>query len=151
RLYAELMGRLEKEGDLQRRAAIYRFPQELRGAGPLIERFVESAFAGQPSASLLRGVYFTSGTQEGSPIDRVLGTLARSFQLERAAAVASGGAGKSFFLKQLVRQVIFPESGLAGSDERLERRSRRLRALAYAAIAGVAVALAAGWSWSYVE
>ena len=112
---------MEQESDLQRRAAIYRFPQEFHGVGPRIERFVEAVFSGHPAERLLRGVYFTSGTQEGSPIDRVLGTLARSFKLERAAAVASSGQGKSFFLAKLVRQVIFPESGLAGSDARIER------------------------------
>jgi type VI secretion system protein ImpL len=149
RLYAQLRDRLEEEGDLQRRAAIYRFPQEFRGTGPLIERFLDAAFAGQPGAPLLRGVYFTSGTQEGSPIDRVLGTLARSFKLERAAAVASGGAGKSFFLTNLVRRVIFPESGLAGSDPRVEQRSRMVRLAAYAAIAVVTLGLGAAWTASY--
>ncbi len=150
RLYAEMVERLQQEGDLQRRAAIYRFPQEFHGAGPLIGGFVESVFGGHPGAAFLRGVYFTSGTQEGSPIDRVLGTLARSFKLERAAAVAAGGAGKSFFLMNLVRRVIFPESGLAGSDEGLERRLRRARMLAYAAIAGIGVALAAAWTASFI-
>jgi type VI secretion system protein ImpL len=151
RLYAELMERLQREGDLQRRAAIYRFPQEFHGTGPLVERFIEAAFAGQPSAPFLRGVYFTSGTQEGSPIDRVLGTLARSFKLESAAAAAGGGAGKSFFLSNLVRRVIFPESGLAGSDEGLERRLKRMRMLAYAAIAAVTAGLAAAWTASYLS
>ena len=28
---------------------------------------------------LLRGVYFTSGTQEGTPIDRLLGAIGRRF------------------------------------------------------------------------
>src|SRR4029079_9691550 len=90
-----------------------------------------AVFAGQPSAPLVRGVYFTSGTQEGSPIDRVLGTLARGLKLERASAVASSGTGKSFFLTTLVRQVIFPESGLAGSDASIERRQRAMRAPPY--------------------
>ena len=150
RLYAELRDRLQQESDLQRRAAIYRFPQEFRGTGPMIGEFLEAAFGGAPgSAPLLRGVYFTSGTQEGSPIDRVLGTLARSFNLERAAAPALAGSGKSFFLKRLLREVIFPESGLAGSDERIERRAGRARKLAYGAIAALSVALGALWTASY--
>ncbi len=36
-----------------------------------------------PTASAMSRVVPDSGTQEGSPIDRVLGTLARSFNLER--------------------------------------------------------------------
>ena len=151
RLYGEMLDRLQEERDLQRRAAIYRFPQQFRALEPLIEQFLDSAFLGVQGASepLLRGVYFTSGTQEGSPIDRVLGTLARTFKLERTAAAALAGSGKSFFLTRLVREVIFPEAGLAGSDEGLTRRRRRARVLAYAAIAAVSLACAALWTASW--
>ena len=153
RLHVEMLGRLQEERDLQRRAAAYRFPQEFHGVGPLIEQFLDSAFIGVPGVPepMVRGVYFTSGTQEGNPIDRVLGTLARSFKLERKAGPAiAQGSGKSFFLTRLVREVIFPESGLGGSDEGLERRERRKRALVFGALAAASVALAALWTASYV-
>ena len=148
-----MLVRLQEERDLQRRAAAYRFPQEFHGVGPLIAQFLDSAFMSVQGAPepLLRGVYFTSGTQEGNPIDRVLGTLARSFKLERSAGPAvAAGSGKSFFLTRLVREVIFPESGLASSDEGLERRERRAKMLAFAAIVAVSTALAALWTISYV-
>ena len=159
RLYDEMLARLHDERDLQRRAAAYRFPQEFHGIGPLIEQFLDAAFIGVPGAAepMLRGVYFTSGTQEGNPIDRVLGTLARSFKLERVAGAASAagpaipaGSGKSFFLTRLVREVIFPEAGLAGSDQGLERQERRARNLRFAAIAATSVALAVLWTASYI-
>ena len=158
RLYGEMLERLQAEPDLQRRAAVYRFPQQMRGIGRSCQQFLDSAFIGVQGASepLLRGVYFTSGTQEGSPIDRVLGALTRSFNLERegkpapAGSPAAGGSGKSFFLTRLVREVIFPESGLAGSDERIERRRRQARRLAYGAMAAATVALFSGWTLSYL-
>jgi type VI secretion system protein ImpL len=151
RLYGEMLERMQQEPDLQRRAAAYRFPEQFRSLAPLVEQFLDTAFIGVPGAPepQLRGVYFTSGTQEGSPIDRVLGTLARSFGLERAAGPALAGSGKSFFLMRLLRGVIFPESGLAGSDPAVERQSRRRRTLAYGSIAALAVAVAALWTWSY--
>ncbi len=152
RLYGMLPARLQEERDLQRRAAIYRFPQQFRVAGPLIGAFLESAFGaawpGEPP--LARGVYFASGTQEGSPIDRVLGTLARSFNLERKVQPPNVGSGKSFFLRRLLHEVIFGESGLAGVDPVRERRRRTARLAAYAAMALVSVALAAAWSASYL-
>lgn len=159
RLHAEMLVRLHGERDLRRRAAAYRFPQEFHGTGPLIEQFLDSAFLGVQGAPepMLRGVYFTSGTQEGNPIDRVLGTLARSFKLEREGkpAIAGGatvaaGSGKSFFLTRLVREVIFSESGLAGSDAGLERRERRARMLAFAAIAVASIGMAVLWTISYI-
>ena len=153
RLNAEMVERLHEEKDLQRRAAAYRFPQQFRALGPLVEQFLDTAFIGVPGAPepMLRGVYFTSGTQEGSPIDRVLGTLTRSFKLDRAAMPVQAGSGKSFFLMRLLRDVIFQESGLAGSDAGVERKERRARILAYAGIAVLGAVVALVWSLSYLS
>jgi len=154
RLHAEMLGRLQDERDLQRRAAAYRFPQEFHGIGPLIEQFLDAAFIGAQGAPepMLRGVYFTSGTQEGNPIDRVLGTLARSFKLERTTGPAvAPGSGKSFFLTRLVRDVIFAESGLAEGDQAFERRERLTRRFAFGALAVATAAIAVLWTVSYLS
>jgi type VI secretion system protein ImpL len=151
RLYGVLPARLQEERDLQRRAAIYRFPQQFRGLAPLIAALLEGAFGkgwrGEPP--FVRGVYFTSGTQEGSPIDRVLGTLARSFNLERKVQPPNVGSGKSFFLRRLLHEVIFAEAGLAGVDPAAERTRRSLRLAAYAAMAAATLGVAALLSASY--
>ena len=149
RLYTLLPERLQETRDLQKRAAIYRFPQQFRASGPLIARFLERAF-GAGEAPFLRGVYFTSGTQEGSPIDRVLGSLARSFNLERKVQPPPATGAKSYFLKRLLHEVIFGESGLAGLDRGLERRRRIARVAAYAALGAVTLALAAIWTASFL-
>jgi type VI secretion system protein ImpL len=151
RLYTLLPERLQETRDLQKRATIYRFPQQFRVSGPLIARFLERAFGGAwvGEAPFLRGVYFTSGTQEGSPIDRVLGTLARSFNLERKVQPPAAGAGKSYFLKRLLHEVMFGEAGLAGLDRGLERKQRFARIAAYAAFAAVTLALALLWTASF--
>jgi len=119
RLGAEMLARLHEEPDLQRRAAIYRFPQQFHPVGPLLGEFVALAFGTHLNQRplQLRGVYFTSGTQEGNPIDRVLATMARAFRLERNAAALMRGTGKSYFITRLLRDVIFPEQGLAAVDE----------------------------------
>jgi type VI secretion system protein ImpL len=150
RLYGMLPARLQEERDLQRRAAMYRFPQQFRGLGPLVSAFVEGAFGkGWGEPPFLRGVYLASGTQEGSPIDRVLGTLARSFNLERKVQPPNLGSGKSFFLKRLLHEVIFGEAGLAGSDPALERGRQIARLAAYAAMVVVTLSLVAAWTASY--
>ena len=119
RLDAEMLARLHEERDLQRRAAIYRFPQQFHALGPLLAEFLPQAFGTQLDHRplLLRGVYFTSGTQEGNPIDRVLGALSRAYGLERGSAAALGGTGKSFFVTRLLREVIFPEAALATAGD----------------------------------
>lgn len=115
RLNAEMLVRLHEERDLQRRAAIYRFPQQFHPVGPLVGEFVGQAFTAMVDhrAPQLRGVYYTSGTQQGSPIDRVLGTLARTFGLERARSAERGGTGKSYFISKLLREVVLREAALA--------------------------------------
>jgi type VI secretion system protein ImpL len=120
RLYAILPGRLHAERDLQRRGAIYRFPQQLHGVRPLVATFLDSAFGSGWSGErpFVRGVYLASATQEGSAIDRVLATLSRSFNLERKVQPPTVGTGKSFFLRRLLREVIFGEGGLAGRSGR---------------------------------
>ena len=69
---------------------------------------------------LLRGVYFTSGTQEGTPIDRLLGAIGRRFAVAPEAVIAPPGRGKAYFIERLLKEVMFAESGLAGVNRRFE-------------------------------
>ena len=85
RLRERLIERMEVETDVLRRAAIFSFPQQFDGLRGLLGGFLEQVFEGGGNLeerALIRGVYFTSGTQEGSPIDRVLGTLSRTFGVD---------------------------------------------------------------------
>jgi type VI secretion system protein ImpL len=117
RLGAEMLARLHDESDLQRRAQIYRFPQQFHAMGELLGEFLSQAFGTQVNHQpiMLRGCYFTSGTQEGNPIDRVLGAMQRAFNLDRVR-VAEGtgmGTGRSYFVTRLLREVILSEEALA--------------------------------------
>ncbi|MBS0554330.1 MAG: type VI secretion system membrane subunit TssM, partial [Proteobacteria bacterium] len=78
RLLDRLPARLQAERDPARCAQIFAFPQQLGTLRPMLNAFLERVFAASryEEAPLIRGVYFTSGTQEGSPIDRVIGALA---------------------------------------------------------------------------
>jgi type VI secretion system protein ImpL len=117
RLYSEMIDRLHEEPDLQRRAAIYRFPQQFHVLGPLLGEVLGVAFGYRQDhqAPMLRGVYFTSATQQGSPIDRVLVAIARSFSVPREALAAPQAAGRTYFLGALLRDLVFREAGLAAS------------------------------------
>ena len=97
----------------------------------------------------MRGVYFTSATQEGTPIDRVMGHLAAAYGLDRHNLPVFSGRGKSFFITRLLNEVIFPEAELAGVDTRVARRQQRLRWAAYAALLVLTVGMSALWWTSY--
>jgi type VI secretion system protein ImpL len=148
RLVEQLVDHMEGERDTLKRSAMFAFPQEFAALQPLLGDFLRQVFSGGgtvETAPLVRGVYFTSGTQEGSPIDRVMGALARSFGIDARAAAPAGARGKSFFLHRLLRDVVFAERGLGTVNPVAVRRRRALRAAAFAAIGIVSTALLAGW------
>ncbi len=117
RLHAEMLGRLEEEPDLVRRASIYRFPQQFHAIGPLVQEILGMAFSLQIDHHpiMLRGAYFTSAMQAGKPIDRVMRTLERAFKVEHSEVEATG-PGRRFFMTRLLREVLIAEAGLAVDD-----------------------------------
>lgn len=150
-LQGRVLERVQQERDLSRRALLYSFPQQFAGLGEGLTRFLNSVFEANryQEPALLRGVYFTSGTQEGSPIDRVLTALAASFGLGRKVLAPNVASGRSYFITRLLREVIFKEAGLAGVNHQEERR-RRLRARGGRIVAGAAfVLLLLGMTISY--
>ncbi|MFM2119002.1 MAG: type secretion system rane subunit TssM, partial [Pseudomonadota bacterium] len=151
RLNAQLPARMEAERDPGRRASLFAFPQEFGALGEPLEDFLRQVCASGgalESAPRLRGVYFTSGTQEGSPIDRVIGALGRSFGLDPRRHSLPGGSGRSYFLGRLLRELVFAEAGLGVVDARLIRRQRLLRHAGLVGIALVAVLTVLGWAVS---
>ena len=141
RLYERVLWRVHQERDVKRRGAIQGFPQQMENLKPIINSFVRNTFVKnryqfQP---YLRGIYFSSGTQDGTPIDRLMTSVTASFGFDRSVAQQPYQQGKSFFLGKLFRDVIFPESELVGSNVRYEMivRWARRAGFASAVLAGV--------------
>ena len=114
-LQSKVISRMHDEHNLNQRAVILTFPQQFAFLGEIIEQFLAEVLLANPNEenTMLRGIYFTSSTQEGSPIDRILGAMSSVFNLDRQALIAT--SGKSYFVTKLLKLVIFPESHLAGS------------------------------------
>ena len=153
RLNDRLIERMQAESDINARSLIYGFPQQfasLRGVADefLLEIFRPSRLEERP---LLRGVYFTSGTQNGTPIDRLLGAMSGRFGLSRQSVTAFSGSGKSFFLHRAIKDVAFAEAGVVAVDRKLERRQVLLQRGAYTLAGTVLLLLAAAWTISYVN
>jgi len=147
RLYDRVLWRVQQETDSKRRAAIQGFPQQMENLKFIIDSFVTQTFVKnryhfQP---YLRGVYFTSGTQDGTPIDRLMTSVSANFGFARDAVQTSLQQGKSFFLGRLFRDVIFPESELVGSNRRYETIFRWVQHASYVGIAGIAITLVVVW------
>ena len=119
RLTDEMADRLQEERDPLAQIAIFAFPTQFAALKPLVLDFLGRIFdpSRKQSVANLRGFYFSSGTQEGSPIDQVLGALGRNFGAADMQAQMSG-TGKSFFLHDLLSKVIFAEFGLGVGQSR---------------------------------
>ncbi|MGN6226223.1 MAG: type VI secretion system membrane subunit TssM [Dyella sp.] len=151
RLNTRVLDRLHAENDRSRRAAILSFPQQLGALRDVARQFVEGVFAPNPYASqpLLRGVYLTSGTQEGAPIDRMMSAVARTFGVDAARVQAKGAQQRTFFVERLLKDVLFKESGFAGTNPKLERQKILLQAASYAGVLLATALLFIGMATSY--
>jgi type VI secretion system protein ImpL len=149
---AQLIGRMQNEGEHQRRSLIAGFPSQLATVRQVAKDFLEELFQDNrfESRHLLRGVYFASGIQEGTPIDRLMMGMARTFGIGRQAIGSGRGVGRSYFLTGIFEHVIFPEAGLVSADDKVERRYRWIKRTSIAAAILTAIAVNFLWIRSFL-
>jgi len=151
RLHAGLADVLLAEPELARRTRIHSFTQQFALLCEAVQElgaqlFADSRFSAAP---LLRGMYFTSATQEGTPLDRVIRVMGAAQAASTSTATAPRGSAKSYFLTELLGKVVFAEAHLVGHNRRADRRSRLLHLGAYAASGLLLAAGATAWLLSY--
>ncbi len=151
RINAHLPRRLQEERDLSRRALIFGFPPRMALLREGLLSFLQQCYGSNryQKAPYLRGVYFTSGTQEGTPIDRLMGMLANTFKLDRVNVPLFSGKGKSYFITRLLKEVIFEEALIVGVNPRIERLQTLLRQGIYIGSVLIIVLMSVLWLTSY--
>lgn len=151
-LNAQSLERMQHEVDHQRRSLIAGFPSQVASVRQVAKEFLDEVFQDNryQYRQMLRGVYFTSGTQEGTPIDRLMMGMARTFGIGRQAIGSGHGTGRSFFLTRLFESVIFNEAGLVSADDKVERRYRWTKRAAIAATILAAIGTGTIWVRSYM-
>ena len=149
RLSDEVMDRLSEEPDGVNRIAIFGLPGQMALLKDEVESFLRQIFepTRYKTSAILRGFYFSSGTQEGTPIDQVLGAMSRSFGADAGALMS--GKGKSFFLHDLLTKVIFGEQGWVSYDRKAVQRSSVLRIVATTGMVLASAAVLGAWAYSY--
>ncbi|HEY5817384.1 MAG TPA: type VI secretion system membrane subunit TssM, partial [Mesorhizobium sp.] len=144
-LEKRLVPKLESEEVLAQRAEIFRFPAQVESLRDAVKVLVDAIFGESryEESAWLRGIYLSSATQEGAPIDRLTAALSSSFGLPARRAVAAPRVEKrSFFLRNFLTDIVFREAGLGTFDPAaMRRRAWIWRGAAAASLVG---ALAAG-------
>lgn len=140
RLSDEVTDRLMEETDSATRIAVFGFPEQMALLERNVSIFLTAVFENpQKIRAILRGFYFTSGTQDGTPIDQVLGAM--SARTGGAKAGFLSGKGRSYFLHDLLKRVIFAERDWVGYDRGRVVRRAMIRAGGKAVITTVTVAI----------
>ncbi|MGO4715590.1 type VI secretion system membrane subunit TssM [Bradyrhizobium sp. 2TAF24] len=151
RLSEDTLDRLQDEPTPQYRVQLFGFPAQMARLKPQIHDFLNQIF--EPTRyhvnANLRGFYFTSGTQQGTPIDQLIGSLARTFGAEEVGAGAYSGTGKSYFLTDLISKVIIGEADWVSTDRAAVRRALILKTAVFSLIGLVSIGLIAAWLTSY--
>lgn len=150
RLYDRVLWRVHQERNAKRRANIYDFPSQMENLKGIADSFVKQTFIKnrykfQP---YLRGVYFSSGTQDGTPIDRLMSSISSNFGFSRESSQSSHQQGRSYFLTRLFQEVIFPESELVGSNTRYEAFMRWGQRAAIFGLSAITILVIVVWSGS---
>lgn len=121
--------RMSEERSVEGREKIYAFPQYFEPMRDALAMFVGELFAENiyNESPIMRGCYFTSGTQEGRPIDRIMNSMAEAFGVQPRMQMGyqpQHVEAKSYFLGQLFTKVIFPDRYLAGRSAARIRKSK---------------------------
>ncbi len=136
-LHARLLQRLPRERMLVARAKILQFPIEFAALKAPLARFMEDFYRTNPyqEAPILRGFYFTSGTQAGSPLQGVLSNMLAGFNVRGAQGRDPQTKTLSYFLTDVFKDVVFPDRNAAfRSTASLRSRLRKQLLLAGVAL-----------------
>lgn len=146
--------RIAKDLPIEERAQVFRFPSQMDALVRPLKLLIDVAFGESryEEAARLRGFYFTSATQEGSPLDAMVAGMAQNFGMPTTTSTPRRhGEKRSFFLRDLMTDLIFPEAGLGTFNAKSVARQRwlwrgTLGAATLATLIGIALFVA-----SYVQ
>lgn len=146
--------RLAKEQVAEVRARVLQFPVEFQALRHPLSRFMEELCRANPytETPIVRGFYFSSGTQTGAPIERVVASMVKGFDLQLAGQGGSSRAEPhSYFVTDLFDKVIFPDRDVAVRSTSRVRRHTMTQALTAAIVAMIMLAVLVPAMLSFVE
>jgi type VI secretion system protein ImpL len=124
------------------------FPEEFEGVRSGLNAFIKGAFEENPyqETPILRGLFFSSGRQEGSPYSHFLKALGLIEQRD-----VLPGTSKGLFLHDLFARILPKDRGLFAPTQRAIEWSKLTRNLGLTSWVAVAVAVCGLLSFSFVK
>ena len=120
--------RLARADNAAERRRSFQFPLEFETVRDRLGRFVHGVFQPNPyqERPVFRGFYFSSGTQEGAPLDPAAREIAERFDLPSPPPEGFDPEirPRSYFLRGLFRDVVIPDAGLVQRTAKAALRHR---------------------------
>lgn len=146
-------GEMQRERNLSRSAQMMAAPSQLLALAPRMANVVERLAIDSAEGRLmrLRGLYLLSSVQEGSLLDRVATELGNAFGMADGPLAEASGGSRATFVEGVFRDVVLPESRLAGMDVAAVRRGVLVRGAIAAAVVTMGALAALLLSGSFVR
>ncbi|MCH8542076.1 MAG: type VI secretion system membrane subunit TssM [Alcanivorax sp.] len=127
--------KLSMQRKLDRKAALYAFPDQFRAATEKLSECINMLFRDNPyqETPQFAGAYFTSGTQEGTPLTRLVGNLRQAFGFDERELPPRASAPKPYFINRLFTEVVIPLQSFVRGNRRRMLWDRGLKTGAVAA------------------
>jgi type VI secretion system protein ImpL len=124
------------------------FPEEFERIKPGLDTFIKAAFQENPyqETPVLRGIFYSSGRQEGSPYSHFMNSLGLIDEKEILP-----GTNKGLFLKDFFSKILPKDRGLFTPTQRSMQWNRLTRNLGLTSWMAIAIALCGLLSFSFVK
>jgi type VI secretion system protein ImpL len=135
------LDRMGEEAGAQVIPTLYEFPAQFAALEEKLTVFVDELFedSAYGETPLLRGAYFTSGTQESTPADLLYEELANALKVRPVLEESAEEEKKSYFLHDMLMRVVFEDRTLASASHRALLQQRKQRRLVTGALFGAAL------------
>jgi type VI secretion system protein ImpL len=148
------MVRLSSPMKREDRHRVYVFPLQFSLVRRNLRDFVNKLFQPNPYQDnpVFRGFYFSSGTQEGVPIDQVIQALAAQYNLPAGTFDSSVEVErKSYFIRDLFSDIIIPDQNVAERTSRATKQKGLFRIGIFAAAVILLAAFIISVTHSYLR
>lgn len=124
------------------------FPEELEKLEPGLSAFMRGAFQENPyqESPILRGIYFSSGRQEGTPYSHFLNAMGLIGEKD-----VLPGTNRGLFLHDFFSRILPADRGLFAPTQKTIEWSRLTKSLGLTAWVAVVIALCGLLSFSFVK
>ena len=116
----------------EQRRRVFLFPFQFRSLQEKLTYLIGEVFQPNPYQDnpIFRGFYFTSGTQEGAPLDLAIREIAKKFNLPPTSVDEEQEIfeTKNYFIKDLMNEVVIPDQNFSvGQATAVVRHNRTIR------------------------